>query len=54
MCVMPAHVCLYCTCVPGDLGGEKKSSDSLGLELGIIVSYYVGAGYSVRTSVLNR
>lgn len=43
MYVCIAHVCLMTL--------EVKSSDSLELELGMIVSYYVAAVSSVRTSI---
>lgn len=41
---LPACVCLCTTCVPGVLGGQKKTLDPLRLPLWTVVGYHVGDG----------
>lgn len=38
------------TCVPGDWEGQKKTSDSLKVELQVLVSYHVGSGSRTQAS----
>lgn len=49
--VFGLHVCLCTRFMPGAIEGQKRASDSLGLELGV-VSSHVGAGN--LTQVLGR
>ena len=45
MCIVCPHVCLCTTCMPDAYGGQKWGSDSLGLELQMVVNHHVGAGH---------
>lgn len=51
------HVCMYTTCMSGTNGGQKKASNLSGLDLQMVMNYYVGAvtelKFSARTNVLN-
>lgn len=46
MCVsvLPRHVYMYTTCVPGTGRGHKEASDGQKLEMQRVVSYHVSAG----------
>lgn len=43
MSVLSAYVHVY-LCVPGILRGQKRASDSLELELRMVIIHHVGAG----------
>lgn len=40
--------CLCTTCVPGALGGQKRTADSLELELKMEMIHHVGAGNRIQ------
>lgn len=41
------HVCLFTACVTGACRIQIRASDPLGLELQMVVSHNIGAGYQI-------
>lgn len=50
--IVYVYICLCATCMPSALGGQKRASDALELEIQKDASFHMGAGSPLRTQTL--